>query len=148
MKTLVVLSAAVLLLVSGAMDSLKQKKNTAILREMLSFVRFIKGELQFRSPDFDGLAQAVKGENYRYIKSDEKSFFISELRDKNAQAHFKAFVNHLGTTDRDGQLSLCDEYIERFSDALREHKLNEKSKVQINTALSIFGALCIVILFI
>ncbi len=148
MKTLLVLSVAFLLVATGAFDSVKQKRKTAVLSEMVSFTRFIKGELQYRAADFESLSQSVKSENYKYIKADDKTFYITEARDKAFSEHFKAFMNHLGTTDRDGQVNLCDEYIEKFTDIFNEHKQNEKSKIQINTALSVFGALCIVILFI
>ena len=147
MKTFLVLCAAALLVGMGLWDSYKQKRKTVILREMLSFVRFVKCELQYRSPDFESLSRSVKKENYKFIKFDEKSFYITETCDTASSEHFNSFIKHLGTTDCDGQLNLCDEYIEKFNEALNEYKQNEKSKIQINTALSVFGALCIVILF-
>ncbi len=148
MKTVLVISVAVLILLAGFYDSMKQKKKTSVFSEMVDFARFVRAEVQYRVTDSETLAKKVKGENFRYIKQNDEGFFISETNEERAVEQFRSFVNHLGTTDKDGQLNLCDEYIEKFSEILNEHKQNEKSKIQINTALSVFGALSIVILFI
>ncbi len=148
MRILLVTGVALLLLFVGFRDSMKQKKTTAILGETVDFIHFVRMEFQYRATDFETLLQMVKTEKFKYIKQNDRSFFIPELRDKKAIELFETFVSHLGTTDKDGQLSLCDEYIEKFRNILNEHQKREKSKIQINTALSVFGALCIVILFI
>ncbi len=148
MKTVLVIGVAVLLLLAGLSDSVKQKRKTAIFGEMVDFARFVRVELQYRATDFETLSRRVKEENFKYIRQNEAGFYIPEIRDEKARENFESFIKHLGTTDRDGQLNLCDEYIEKFGEILNEHKQNEKSKIQINTALSVFGALSIVILFI
>ena len=148
MKTILVISVAVLLLLAGFYDSMKQKKKTSAFGEMVDFARFVKSEVQYRVTDSETLATKINGENFRYIKQKDDGFFATDIRDEKAREQFQNFVNHLGTTDKEGQLNLCDEYIEKFSELLNEHKQNEKSKIQINTALSVFGALSIVILFI
>ena len=148
MKTVLVISVAVLLLLAGFYDSMKQKKKTSVFGEMVDFARFVKSEVQYRVTDSETLATKINSENFRYIKQKNDGFFATDIRDEKAREQFQTFVNHLGTTDKEGQLNLCDEYIEKFSELLNEHKQNEKSKIQINTALSVFGALSIVILFI
>ena len=148
MKTILVISVAVLLLLAGFYDSMKQKKKTSAFGEMVDFARFVKSEVQYRVTDSENLATKINSENFRYIKQKDDGFFATDIRDEKAREQFQTFVNHLGTTDKEGQLNLCDEYIEKFSELLNEHKQNEKSKIQINTALSVFGALSIVILFI
>lgn len=148
MKTILVISVAVLLLLAGFYDSMKQKKKTSAFGEMVDFARFVKSEVQYRVTDSETLATKIDSENFRYIKQKDDGFFATDIRDEKAREQFQIFVNHLGTTDKEGQLNLCDEYIEKFSELLNEHKQNEKSKIQINTALSVFGALSIVILFI
>ncbi len=148
MKIVLVISVAFMLLFAGFKDSVKQKKTTEILGEIVDFLRFVRTELQYRATDFETLLQLARIENFKYIKQNDVGFFIPELRDKKVIEVFYTFTNHLGTTDKDGQLSLCDEYIEKFRNILKEHQKTEKSKIQINTAISVFGALCIVILFI
>lgn len=148
MKFVLVLGAAGLFLFLGFRDSFKQKQKTSILNEIVGFLRFVRTELQYRTTDFETLGQMVKNENLKYIKQNDDSFYLTQTQDEKIRDYFESFINRLGTTDKDGQLNLCDEYIEKFGEILNEHKKTEKSKIQINTALSVFGALCIVILFI
>ncbi len=148
MKFVLVLGAAGLFLFLGFRDSFKQKQKTSILNEIVGFLRFVRTELQYRATDFETLGQMVKNENLKYIKQNDDSFYLTQTQDEKIRDYFESFINRLGTTDKDGQLNLCDEYIEKFGEILNEHKKTEKSKIQINTALSVFGALCIVILFI
>ena len=148
MKFVLVLGMAGLFLFLGFRDSFKQKQKTSILNEIVGFLRFVRTELQYRATDFENLGQMVKNENLKYIKQNDDSFYLTQTQDEKIRDYFESFINRLGTTDKDGQLNLCDEYIEKFGEILNEHKKTEKSKIQINTALSVFGALCIVILFI
>ena len=148
MKFVLVLGMAGLFLFLGFRDSFKQKQKTSILNEIVGFLRFVRTELQYRTTDFETLGQMVKNENLKYIKQNDDSFYLTQTQDEKIRDYFESFINRLGTTDKDGQLNLCDEYIEKFGEILNEHKKTEKSKIQINTALSVFGALCIVILFI
>ena len=148
MKFVLVLGMAGLFLFLGFRGSFKQKQKTSILNEIVGFIRFVRTELQYRATDFETLGQRVKNENLKYIRQNEDSFYLTQTQDEKTIDYFESFINHLGTTDKDGQLNLCDEYIEKFGEILNEHKKTEKSKIQINTALSVFGALCIVILFI
>ena len=143
-----VLFAAFLLVAMGIRDCINQRKKTRVLEEILSFMRFVKSELQYRSSDFESLSLALQNENYKYIKCDKRSFYIEGACDKTSLEQFRLFSNHLGTTDRDGQLNLCDEYIEKINELLSEYKTKEKSRIRVNTALSFFGALCIVVLFV
>ena len=140
------LATGLLLLGLGAV--LKQKRKSAILIEIVDFIRFIRLELQYRATDSETLGIMLQKENFKYIHKTEVGFCLSESVDEKTQGYFNSFINHLGTTDREGQLSLCDEYYDKLNDLLYEHKQREKSKIQVNTALSIFGALCVVILFI
>ncbi len=148
MKIFFVTGTAFLLLALGFGACAKEKKTTAILGELVDFLCFVRCELQYRATDFETLLKIACNEKFKYVKQNDTCFFISELRDSKIRELFEAFTNHLGTTDRDGQLSLCDEYIEKFRNILNEHQKNEKNKIQINTALSVFGAVCTVILFI
>ncbi len=148
MKILMVSAIALGLLLLGMGASLKQKRKTAILSEIVDFILFIRLELQYRATDSESLGIMLQNENFKYIQKAGGVFCLSGMVDEKTLGCFNAFINHLGTTDRDGQLSLCDEYSDKFAAILDEHKQCEKSKIQVNTALSVFGALCVVILFI
>lgn len=134
------------MLLTGIYESYKQKRQTAVLCEMLSFVRFVKSELQYRSADMESLGACAVLQGFKYIKYADNSFFIADNRDEKLKEKFDSFIKRVGTTDSEGQISLCNEYIDKFSEDYQEHKQNEKNKIQVNTALSIFGALCILIL--
>ena len=57
------------------------------------------------------------------------------------------FLKSIGTTDADGQLSLCDEYQQRLKTYLDEQRLVEKSKTQVDFAVSLLGVFCVIVLF-
>ncbi len=148
MKTVVVISVALTFLGIGAYDIFKQKSKTSILDEIVRFVCFIKGELHYRTSDFDSLIDSAKKQKYKYIGFEKSNIFLEDSVDVYVKNEFYEFVSRIGTTDTDGQIALCDEYINRFSEKLTERKQNEKSKIQVNAALSVLSALCVIILFI
>jgi hypothetical protein len=57
------------------------------------------------------------------------------------------FLKSIGTTDADGQLSLCDEYQQRLKSYLDEQRSVEKSKTQVDFAVSLLGVFCVIVLF-
>ncbi len=146
MKTFIVFFTAFSFLGIGIYDVLKQKRKTYVLDEIVRFVSFIKGELHYRISDFETLVESAKKQKYRYIKFDVLKIYPDECCDETVKSEFLQFVNRIGTTDTDGQIALCDEYISRFSEKLSERKVNEKSKIQVNAALSVLSALCVIIL--
>ncbi len=148
MRTVVVSVAAAALLLTGLYDVFKQKKKTRILDEIVQFVCFIRGELNYRSSDFETLLKLSKTQNYMYIKFDNEKITVDDVCDGVVKSEFYQFVKRIGTTDAEGQLSLCDEYISRFSEKLSERKEKEKNRIQTNTALSVLSALCLLIIFI
>ncbi len=146
MKTVIVLCVAISFLGIGAYDVFKERRKTVSLDEIVRFVSFIKGELHYRTSDFETLVNSAKKQKYQYIKFDGLKILADDFCDESVKSEFFQFINRIGTTDTDGQISLCDEYISRFSEMLTERKQNEKSKIQVNTALSVLSALCVIIL--
>ena len=146
MKTVIVFFVAFSFLAVGVYDVFKEKRKTVALDEIVRFISFIKGELHYRTSDFETLVNSAKKQKYQYIKFDGLKIIPDEFCEKTVKSEFFQFVNRIGTTDTDGQISLCDEYISRFSDLLTQRKQNEKSKIQVNTALSVLSALCVIIL--
>ncbi|MBR5442228.1 MAG: hypothetical protein IKV44_04680 [Clostridia bacterium] len=68
--------------------------------------------------------------------------------DDAVDAELSLFLKSIGTTDTEGQLKLCDEYYQRMQCHLEEQRMAEKSKTQVNFAVSLLGAFCIVVLFV
>lgn len=144
---IVVIFTAALLLVAGGVDIYKQKRKTCVLDEIVRFVLFAKSELHYRTPDLENLFCSARKQNYSYLSFDEFGVQPDALCDEEIKKEFTEFVGRLGTTDTDGQLALCDEYANRFTERLTERKLKEKSKIQISAALSVFSAMCVLVLF-
>ncbi len=144
---IVVIFSAVLLLVAGGVDIYKQKRKTCALDEVVRFVLFVKSELHYRTPDIENLFSSAKKQNYSYITFNKSGVQPDALCDEEIKKEFTEFVGRLGTTDTDGQLALCDEYANRFTERLTERKLKEKSKIQISAALSVLSAMCVLVLF-
>jgi hypothetical protein len=148
LRNFAVLSVALTFLGMGAYDILKQKRTIGVLDEIVRFLNFIKGEIHYRTPAIDSLIDYAKKQKYKYIDFENTNIILNESVDLWVKDEFSGFVNRIGTTDTAGQLALCDEYISRFSEKLSESKQNEKSKIQVKAALSVMGALCVIILFI
>lgn len=146
MKFVMVLGVALSFLAVGIYDVFKEKRKTVALDEIVRFVSFIKGELRYRTSDFETLVDSAKKQKYQYIKFDGLKILPDDFCDETVKSEFFQFINRIGTTDADGQISLCDEYISRFSEMLTQRKQKEKSKIQVNTALSVLSALCVIIL--
>lgn len=148
MKNVFVWAVAGAFLAFGAVDILRQKRKTAVLDEIVSFIRFVESELNFHSSDFYSLLENAKLQNYKYLHFENNSITADGLCDENIKRHFYRFTERIGTTDTQGQLSLCDEYLQKFTATFAEHKAKEKSRLQVNAALSVLTAVCILVLFI
>ncbi|MBO5065916.1 MAG: hypothetical protein J6D06_07385 [Clostridia bacterium] len=144
---LIVIFTAVLLLVAGGADIYKQKRKTCVLDEIVRFVLYARSELHYRTPDLENLFISASKQNYSYLSFSDYTVKPDDMCDELVKKDFSEFVSRLGTTDTDGQLSLCDEYASRFTEKLTERKQREKSKIQISAALSILSAMCVLVLF-
>ena len=91
-----------------------------------------------------------KGEsqNYKYLSFSDDEIYINTRLDAALTDEFMSFIRRIGTTDEAGQMALCDEYKARFEEVLNHKKTKEKEKMQVNTALSVFGALMVLIFFL
>ncbi len=146
MKVIVIFTA-VLLLVAGGADIYKQKRKTCVLDEIVRFALYVKSELHYRTPDLETLLCSASKQNYSYLSFSDYTVKPDDICDEQVKKEFFEYVSRLGTTDTEGQLSLCDEYVNRFAEKLTERKQREKSKIQISAALSILSAMCVLVLF-
>lgn len=148
MKSFLVALGAVACVTAGAVNAAKQKGVSVALDDAVRFVNFVKSELRYRSADFGAIYEKGKAQKYSHIKFENGEIKLSLCSDDGFKNEFSDFINRIGTTDEAGQLALCDEYSKRFSDMLEKRRKNENEKIQVNTALSVFGALCLLIFFL
>ena len=148
MKTVFVLLLATLFLFSGALNVLKQVGTTKALEEIIGFISLVKTEVHYTTADFEKIFLKGKAQNYKYLSFYDNQIFLNKSAGERINEDFNSFINKIGTTDEEGQLNICQEYKERFEEILRKRKLKEKEKLQVNTALSIFGALSVLIFFL
>lgn len=148
MKSFLVALGAFACVTAGAVNAVKQKGVSVALDDAVRFVNFVKSELRYRSADFGAIYEKGKAQKYSHIKFENGEIKLSLCSDDGFKNEFSDFINRIGTTDEAGQLALCDEYSKRFSDMLEKRRKNENEKIQVNTALSVFGALCLLIFFL
>lgn len=148
MKTVFVLLLATLFLFSGALNLLKQVGTTKALEEIIGFISLVKTEVHYTTADFEKIFLKGKAQNYKYLSFYDNQIFLNKSADERINEDFNSFINKIGTTDEEGQINICQEYKERFEEILRKRKIKEKEKLQVNTALSIFGALSVLIFFL
>lgn len=148
MKTVFVLLLATLFLFSGALNVLKQVGTTKALEEIIGFISLVKTEVHYTTADFEKIFLKGKAQNYKYLSFYDNQIFLNKSAGERINEDFNSFINKIGTTDEEGQLNICQEYKERFEEILRKRKIKEKEKLQVNTALSIFGALSVLIFFL
>ncbi|MBQ6935456.1 MAG: hypothetical protein IJN49_02805 [Clostridia bacterium] len=121
------------------------KRNTLSLYEAVRFINMVKNNIRFSSMNYDDLIECGKKEKFSFINFSN-GVSLSEYASEKARREFMGFVNKIGTTDSVGQLSLCDEYIERFKGFYNESAGNEKGKVNIVISISVLSVVCVLIL--
>jgi hypothetical protein len=135
-------------LFSGAMNILKQVRITTALDEIVRFINLVKTEVHYTTADFEKIFLKGKLQNYKYISFSDNEIFLDKSVGDKLNEDFNSFINKIGTTDEQGQLNICEEYKERFDEIFTKRKAKEKEKLQMNTALSLFGALTVLIFFL
>lgn len=148
MKTIFVVSFAILFLISGVMNVLKQLKITNALDEIVRFINLVKTEVHYTTADFEKILLKGKAQNYKYLSFSDNQIFLDKSVGVKFSEDFYGFINKIGTTDEEGQINICKEYKQRFEEILAERKVKEKEKLQVNTAISVFGALSVLIFFL
>lgn len=135
-------------LISGAVNVLKQMRITLALEEIVAFINLVKTEVRYTMADFENIILRGSTQNYKYIIFSDNGISL----DKSVRGHlgndFANFINKIGTTDEEGQINICEEFKGRFEEKLMKRKMKEKEKLHVNTALSVFGALSVLIFFL
>lgn len=148
LKTFFVVGLATLFLFSGMMNVLKQVRITNALDEIVRFINLVRTEVHYTTADFENILLKGKAQNYKYLSFSDNQIFLNKYIGVGFCEDFNGFISKIGTTDEDGQINICEEYKERFEEILTKRKTKEKEKLQVNTALSLFGALTVLIFFL
>ena len=148
MKTVFIFSLASAFLLSGAFNIFKQVKITKALDEIVSFINIVRTEVHYTTADFENILLKGKTQNYKHIFFSDNGISVDKSVGERIEGDFNGFVNKIGTTDEYGQISICEEYKERFQELLAQRKMKEKENLQVKTALSVFGALTVLIFFL
>lgn len=135
-------------LLSGFFNVLRQIRITGALDEIVRFINLVKTELYYRTAEYEEIFSTGELQNYKYLSFSNGEIFVNAEVDEKINREFNTFIKRIGTTDENGQLSLCDEYKTRFEELLENRKTKEKERFQVNTALSVLGALCVLIFFL
>lgn len=142
---LVTLCALILIVAYG--DIVAQRKKTAVLDVSVRLLGFLKNELSFHKTDIDTLFCEAHRNGFDCFDYDGTSVAVSKDFPKASGEDLLCFLNAVGTTDCEGQVNLCDEYLARMKTHLYEQRLSEKSKTTVSFALGILGSMSIIVLF-
>lgn len=148
MKTMLVLLLSAAFFVSGVVNVMGHIRISNSLDEIVRFINLVRTEVHYTTADFERIVIKAKEQNYKFISFSDNKIFLNSLIDKRISEEFNGFINKIGTTDEAGQMNICNEYKERFEELLSKKRVKEKEKLQVNTALSLFGALSVLIFFL
>lgn len=138
---------SVAILVFGGLKVVERKKGTSAVTEILDYISLIKTEVSFLSADYDSIYKKGQERNYNQIVFDNGKISLTDNCSQSTRNMFYDFTSRLGTTDQEGQISLCSEYNDRFENVLRQRMEKDKEKMQVDTALSLLGAVCVLVVF-
>ncbi len=148
MKLGTVFVVAIAIIFFGIYDFLKYKRCVNALEEAVKLFNLFKSEIYYKDSDYYSLCKAGEKENFKYILFNNSVISLGGIDDRRIKAEFSYFAEKIGTTDIEGQLSVCTQAIEMLSGILKEYSKKEASKLQVNMSLSILGALSMIIIFI
>ncbi len=147
MKNLFVVLSSCCFLILGGVNISKQIKQTNALDEIVGFISLVKTEVRYHSAEYIDIYHKAKCENYKYLSFEKGEIYADRSIGEKCIDDFKSFVRKIGTTDEQGQLAICDEYKDRFDSVLNNRKNKEKERLQVNVALSVLGAITVLIFF-
>lgn len=122
------------------------KRDAKAFDELCSFCRSVKNGLRYRLSRYDELAAVCEREGYQYIKNGDSGLCADSRLSEVLRSAFSGFVSKLGTTDCEGQLDICDEFLARLEDLRPAFKDESAKKLKLCTVLNLTLALCCVLL--
>lgn len=148
LKYVIVLFICVVIIGVGYGKVSKHHANTQLLDEAVRLIGFIKTELNYRRPDCEALYYSACDNGFKCIIFSNGRIETSDAFPESARNELNTFFSSIGTTDADGQLLLCEEYYERIKLIYDEQRGVEKSKIQVDFAVSVLGVFSVIVLFL
>ncbi len=148
MKTFFVAISAfyILFFTYNEIMNIKKAKNEAL--QIKKVILSMKTSLRYKDCDFEELCRNAINDGGEIFAFKENKLILQGSRNQELIKVFNEFISKIGTTDRDGQIAICAEYFDVADNIYTELKTNEKSKIQVNTALGILGAVSLIVFFI
>ena len=122
------------------------RRDAKAFDELCAFCRSVKNGLRFHLSRYDEIALICEREGYQYIKNGDSGLCADSRVSEALRSAFSGFVSKLGTTDCDGQLDICDEFLERLEDLRPDFKDENAKKLKVCTVFNLTLALCCVLL--
>lgn len=132
----------------GFLSAERQRKCTKALGNAVDFISTVKTELRFKNADFSSICRLLDNGSFSFLSSENETISLSTVAGEENTLVFSEFIKRIGTTDGEGQILLCDEYKEKLFSAYEAQKKKEREKIQVNSSLSLLGALCSFIFFL
>lgn len=147
MKYIFIIITCLVIMGAGMREIQKQRQKTAFYDQWVRLISFLKTELNYRKPDCETLYNSAIENGFDCIGLSDGLIVLNGNSADKATEDLTVFLKSIGTTDADGQLSLCDEYQQRLKSYLDEQRSVEKSKTQVDFAVSLLGVFCVIVLF-
>lgn len=148
LKYVFIFFICVVIISIGYGKALKHRSDTQLLDQAVRLIGFIKTELNYRRPDCEELYRAACDNGIKCICFNNGRIKPSNAFSESVRKELNSFFSSIGTTDTDGQLALCDEYYERIKRLYDEQRGAEKSKIQVNFAVSLLCVFTVIVLFL
>ena len=148
MRLLAVTIISIVILLMGFGTVVRERSIGRSLEEVIRFINFYDTQLNYRRPQIDEVCTQCKKMDFRYISFEGGAISPQGEWCSEAESLFSEFICQIGTTDFYGQTTLCREYLSRFGDLLSERRRSENSKIKVNAAVSILGAVGVFVAFI
>ncbi len=121
------------------------KKETTALGEAVRFIDFVKNNIRYSSMNYENLVANGKKEGFKFIRFSNK-IMLSDCVSEKYCREFSNFTEKIGRTDDLGQISLCEEYKERFSMFYKDSLSSQKGKMSVSSAVSVISVMAVMIL--
>ncbi len=142
MKVFSVITISLVVVFIG-FNKINEIKNTmGCYGEICRLINFIKDEIRIKRTPLEELKLLFNSEKNKYIGWTEKGIFLKVFCPENAKRLFYDYCSSLGTTDVPGQISLCEEYGEKFKILRNEAENTVPSKIKTYVAFTALFCVC------
>lgn len=148
MKLVLISGVCFFILYNGLKGIINNSRNIKAVDGIIRLVKYIKTEMNYKKPDYNTLYESLALQGFYGVCFYKGKITADKRLSDNIREELDGFVSRIGTTDKDGQLELCDEYALRFNTISEALKQEQKSKSQIDFAVSLLCAATVFVVFI